>query len=195
MSSIRKKTLGLVYGIGINNADYCVSNIRGYRCPFYERWVSMLKRCYSLVWCKKYPTYIGCSVCNEWLTFSNFKSWMEQQDWEGNELDKDLLIRGNKVYSPETCCFIPKEVNVSLQYPNKGQCLLGVTYDSRSKMKPFVAKIQEYSRTRYLGCYSSEKEAHKVWQLEKISALERLSFKFYNFKDLIDTRILLMAVF
>lgn len=50
----------------------------------------------------------GCSVCEEWLTFSNFKRWMEQQDYEGKALDKDLLVSQNKTYSSETCVFVPR---------------------------------------------------------------------------------------
>ena len=71
----------------------------------------MLQRCYSESHLVRQPTYKGCSVCEEWLTFSNFKSWMEQQDWEGKQLDKDLLVYKNKIYSPETCVFVSSVIN------------------------------------------------------------------------------------
>lgn len=61
---------------------------------------------------KNKPTYEGCTVCDEWLYFSNFKKWFDENYIEGFQLDKDIIIRGNKVYSPQTCCFVPKEINI-----------------------------------------------------------------------------------
>ena len=122
---VKKKKL--VCGVGINNADYVVTVYEtiGYengkqkrrvvwRCPFYSRWNDMLARCYTTSYKQRFPTYEGCYVCKEWLIFSNFKAWMEKQDWEGKELDKDLLVSRNKVYSPETCVFVDKRVNLFL---------------------------------------------------------------------------------
>lgn len=103
-----------VYGIGINDADYVTTMSKkngGWRCPFYYRWEKMLRRCYSEHYQKINPSYIGCSVCPEWLYFSKFRLWMVTQNWEGLELDKDLLVVGNRVYSPDTCCFISHKIN------------------------------------------------------------------------------------
>ncbi len=101
----------LVHGVGVNDANYNVHGKEG-RCPFYTKWYDMLKRCYSSRFHKQYPSYIGCSVCPEWCYFSKFRFWMENQKWEGMELDKDILVKGNRVYSPDTCCFIPQAINV-----------------------------------------------------------------------------------
>lgn len=100
--------------IGINDADYFVAQIidgKYVSCKIFKTWTGMLERCYSEQVKAKRPTYIGCTVCDEWLTFSNFKRWMETQDYEGKQLDKDLISKGNKVYSPETCIFISPMVN------------------------------------------------------------------------------------
>ena len=105
----------LVYGVGINDADYQVNpTIDGSRvmCPAYSAWHSMIERCYSEKYHDKKPTYKECYVCDEWLYFLKFKSWMEKQDYKGKELDKDILIQGNKVYSPETRIFVDKTINV-----------------------------------------------------------------------------------
>ena len=105
----------LQYGVGINDADYVVSwRIDGQRfcCPFYDRWHGMLRRCYSAAWQSRHPAYIGCSVDKRWHSFVAFREWaLSQPQWEGLHLDKDLLVPGNKVYSPETCLFIPQSVN------------------------------------------------------------------------------------
>jgi hypothetical protein len=107
----------LVFGVGKNDADYVVhEEINGKRvmCPFYSVWSSMIRRCYSSVFHSKKPTYKNCFVAKEWLTFSTFKNWMRSQKWEGRELDKDILKIGNKLYSPDTCVFVTREVNILL---------------------------------------------------------------------------------
>jgi len=77
----------------------------------FSKWKNMLVRCYEKSYQAKKPTYIGCSVCSEWLTFSNFKNWISDKDWVGKEIDKDILIPGNKVYSPQSCMLVSKMVN------------------------------------------------------------------------------------
>jgi hypothetical protein len=113
---VRKGTL--VYGFGINDADYPVNITVGdgtkrkvvWRCPYYQKWVNMLDRAYGA----ERQAYENVSVCQEWVSFNSFKSWMQLQDWEGKELDKDLL--GDKTsYSPETCTFVSKKINMFLQ--------------------------------------------------------------------------------
>lgn len=91
----------LIHGVGINDLPGMSQSIA------YRKWRSILQRCYSD---KAHPNYIFVEVCKEWLTFSNFKSWMEQQDWQGKEIDKDLFGNGY-LYSPENCCFLPRRVN------------------------------------------------------------------------------------
>lgn len=92
----------------------------------------MLTRCYNHKSLKKNPSYIGCSVCDEWLTYSNFKRWYEDPIngyREGYHLDKDILVKGNKVYSPETCCFVPHSINCLLltRQRKRGALPIGVT--------------------------------------------------------------------
>ena len=100
--------------MGVNDADYTViPTVNGKQvvCTFYRAWTAMLKRCYNPTYQANNPTYIGCTVCDEWLTFSNFKKWMMRQDFQGKQLDKDLLVKGNKLYSPETCVFVDGMIN------------------------------------------------------------------------------------
>lgn len=179
----------LVEGVGINDADYTVKTQKelprenGKRrrtltwiCPFYQVWKNMLHRCYSEQYKLSYTTYIGCSVCEEWLTFSNFKAWMEQQDWEGKHLDKDLLVYKNKVYSPATCCFVDQRVNNFMVKNDKrrGEYPLGV---SKSRNKYESQCWNDTTKKQRLGRYTTEQEAHKAWQKAKISiAIEILKY-------------------
>lgn len=106
--------MGLVYGVGINDANYPVTaNANGtYKgCKFYQTWKGILERCYSQRMKTIRPSYEGCFVSPEWYRFSVFKDWMLKQKWEGKHLDKDLIVVGNKMYGPDTCVFVSQRVN------------------------------------------------------------------------------------
>ena len=105
---------GLVYGVGLNDAAYMTQQLvngKRLQCPFYLKWRSMIARCYDKKYQENFPTYLGCTVCNDWLKFSAFKAWMVKQDWEGMQLDKDIRVQGNKIYGPEFCSFVTNEAN------------------------------------------------------------------------------------
>ena len=103
----------LIHGVGINDYEGSVGR-SGNVIPSYHCWHGMLRRCYDPKSHIKRPTYIGCSVSDEWKYFSNFKKWYDINYIEGFELDKDILVEGNKVYSKETCRFIPPYINTIL---------------------------------------------------------------------------------
>lgn len=98
-----------VRGVGINDSItpiHTVVNGKRAMCPFYRVWSNMLDRCYGN---SELNGYDSVSICEEWLTFSNFKIWMEKQDWQGKQLDKDILSKGgSKTYSPSTAMFFQK---------------------------------------------------------------------------------------
>ena len=146
----------LIYGIGINDSDYKIQpHIEGKQviCKYYQTWKGMLSRCYDFKTQAKRPTYIGCTVCDEWLTFSNFKRWMETQDWEGKCLDKDILVQRNKVYSPDTCIFVTDAINVLFTKRDaaRGQYKLGV-YFNRENGK-FKSQCNINGKQKHLGYY------------------------------------------
>lgn len=148
----------MIYGVATNDADYIVR-----RCPFYIRWFKMLERCYSHRWQSRYPTYRGCKVCEEWLIFSNFKTWMETQDWQGKQLDKDILGDG-KFYSPETCCFVPQWLNKLLNSHGQVTVKTGVSI----KKGRFQVRVRENGRRKYLGAFPSAEEAQKAYTKARI---------------------------
>lgn len=129
----------------------------------------MLERCYSDHSFKKYPTYIDCEVCPEWHTFSSFKAWMEAQDWKGKDLDKDLLVAGNKIYSPSACVFVSGQVNAFLldHAAGRGDLPIGVTWNH--KLGKFRAKCNNpfTGKREHLGYFSSPEAAHEAWRCRK----------------------------
>jgi hypothetical protein len=162
----------IVAGVGVNDADYDVKvRIRGFVvvCPFYQKWKNMLTRCYSNSYQLRKPAYIGCVVCAEWLVFSNFKRWMEGQDWGGKELDKDLLVSGNKIYSPETCVFINESVNLFLtdRANRREKWMTGVDFHKISGKFRAQCRNQITKNKEYLGLFDSESAAHATWKKRK----------------------------
>lgn len=128
-----KKKTRLVCGVGVN--DYIGSiSLNSHHIKSYMSWKNMLIRCYSAKYQINKPTYIGCSVCDEWLYFTNFKKWHDANYKEGFELDKDILFQGNKIYSPANCCFIPNYLNAILNdHGNaRGELPLGITKNNNS---------------------------------------------------------------
>ena len=169
---INKKIRKPLCGMGVNDSDYVTQktvNGKSVNCPFYRTWHNMMKRCYYEKYQEIQPTYKGCSVCEEWLTFSNFKEWMEEQDWEDKQLDKDLLVKGNKIYSPETCIFISKNLNsFTLDNESKrGEFPIGVTFNK--KRGNFVARCRNPFNgvSEYLGAFDTPEEAHMAWKIRK----------------------------
>ena len=171
---------GIVCGVGINDADYSVmvhAEVDGkdkvvWICPFYNTWKGMLARCYSEKFLRKMPVYVGCSVCEEWLTFSKFRNWMVSQNWQDNDgktkqLDKDLLsdcLRG-KCYAPNTCIFVSHSVNsfISNCSGTNGDLPRGVRY--YPKNGKFNAQIQspKVGKKVNLGYYDTPEEASVVY--------------------------------
>ena len=172
----------LVYGVGINDADYAVTKwettvVNGVQkrklvwyCPYHRAWTSMLQRCYSSKLQERFPTYKGCSVSEEWLTFSNFKRWMEEQDFEGKQLDKDLLFEGNKVYSAESCVFVSPSVNsfTSDRGNNRGEWLIGVYRDIVAGKFRSMCSNPFTKKQEHLGLFIDELEAHQAWLKRKL---------------------------
>ena len=169
-----------VCGVATNDADYIVnSKINGKTvvCPFYKAWMSMIVRSYSEKLQTEQPTYKYCSVVKEWLTFSNFRAWMELQDWKGKQLDKDILIAGNKEYGPTACVFVSSQINNLLldcgavrgQYP-QGTCF----HKASGK---YAAKCSVKGKRKHLGIFDTIKEAEKVYLLFKANLITETAYE------------------
>ena len=170
----------LFYGWGVNDADYQVWANNGIpRCPYFRRWHSMVERGYSRKFKDKNYTYEMSTVNSEWQYFSVFKSWMESQIWLGTELDKDVLVMGNKEYGSAACAFVPPYINkiLNTSRPVKGTSLpLGVSIkDPRnSGINIYTGQCRPYDGigSRYLGRFETAGLAHSAWQVAKAVAIE-----------------------
>lgn len=172
----------LVYGVGINDADYSVNKtdkITGKvtRCPFYSTWANMLKRCYNSKYQETRQKYKDCFVCEDWIRFSNFKAWMEQQPWKGKHLDKDLLVRGNLVYSPETCIFISPKVNSFLleSDSSRGKHPIGVSWNKNAELFMAYCRNVFSNKREFLGYFKDANLAHQAWLSKKRQLACRLA--------------------
>lgn len=108
-SSVKDNYAPNVYGIGYVGEGQFSANDSDY----YSRWVLMLSRCYSDRYQNLNPSYKGCKVCEEWHNFQSFAEWMSKQDYNDKQLDKDIKIKGNKVYSPAACMFVSQKDNAT----------------------------------------------------------------------------------
>lgn len=181
-----------VYGVGINDAHYQVMYVKDNkrsRCPYYCRWSEMLKRCYSHRLHKKRPTYKECIVIQEWLLFSNFRNWMKLQKWENRELDKDLLSFGVKIYSPETCLFVPSSINniILENTATRGSYPKGVT-----KLKDrnvYRAMCNVNGKNNHIGYYPESELAHSAYMKFKGELIRDVANNYRDEQKLFDALI------
>ena len=189
---IKDPYLPSVYGVGVLGAKY-PTRVNGVKTKEYVLWTNMLVRCYSDSSKKRRPTYEGCEVSDNFKNYEYFYEWCNKQIGftnEGNEnpfhLDKDLLIKGNKVYSEDTCVFIPAEINTLLIKcaATRGEHLIGVSW--HKTRKAFVAKVNKSKGKReYLGFFNTEIEAFKAYKKAKESFIKEQANKW---KSQIDDR-------
>lgn len=184
---MRVKNNKVSLGVGINDADYpVVITVNGKHkfCPIYKKWYAMLGRCYNTTG-KNYALYGGRGVymCNEWLSFSRFKKWVDSRPWHTSlHLDKDILVKGNLEYSPETCCLVPSYINQLLAFKSgRGVSeFLGVAYfkptpdmHAESLTKPWMSTRSKINnKSSYGGLFATGAEAHAKWQADKADSIE-----------------------
>lgn len=163
-----------LYGVGVNDCSERVflskKHDKSYAC-----WRSMFVRCYSKIYQAECPTYKGCSVCEEWHLFSNFKKWFDDNYKVGYALDKDIIIQGNKVYSPATCCFVPQRINNLLtdHRAARGQNAIGVNFSK--KLNKFIARYSSKGKSIHIGCFDTEHEAYEAYKQAKYSEIKRVA--------------------
>lgn len=164
----------LVWGVGVNEYSGSI-NFNRKTIKSYKIWQSMLQRGYDEKYQLKYPTYIGCTVCDEWLYFSNFKQWFDDNYREGMHLDKDILVEGNKVYSPETCVFVPLYLNSLLTDSGsaRGNLPLGVTKNGSS----YQAKCSNGQGKQLTKTFKTIPEAQQWYSTTKTQVVKEQAIR------------------
>ncbi len=163
---VRDYMTPLILGKGIVGAKLTTEE---YKHKAYKNWVRILKRCYEENLRHKHPTYSGCTVSEFFLTYTNFKDWyVKQKNWDNPDfvLDKDLLSpKDNKVYSEETCVFLPKEINslLTTTKARRGDLPLGVCNPKKEGGK-FRVRICKENKDYQLGYYEDVVEAFLVYK-------------------------------
>lgn len=177
-----------VHGVGILGVKY-QTKINGVHTKEYELWCRMLQRCYSDTYQKKRPTYIGCGVSDNFKSYEYFYEWCHNQvgfSNKGWQLDKDLLVKGNKVYSESTCVFIPSEINSLLINctASRGKHLIGVYWSKTANA--FVSRVsRNKGGSEHLGYFNTEIEAFNAYKKAKEAFIKEQAEKW---KGKIDDR-------
>ena len=151
-----------IYEVGyIGIGKYNTTNSKKY----YELWVSLLFRCYAKESYIKTPTYKDCYVAEKWHNFQNFAQWCDENYIKGFHLDKDISIKDNKLYSSETCCFVPQEINniFTKRQNNRGLYPSGVQLSGKS----YVVNLSKYGKNTYIGTFKTPEEAFQAYKIAK----------------------------
>ena len=177
-----------VYGVGVVGTKY-PTMINGRNTKEYGLWQNMLTRCYNDTYKNKQPTYIGCEVSNNFKSYEYFYEWCQNQigfNVEGWHLDKDLLVKGNKVYSEYSCVFLPNEINLLLVKctASRGEYLIGVYWSKTANA--FKATVRKNKgKQEHLGYFNTELEAYNAYKIAKEAFVKEQANKF---KSQIDPR-------
>lgn len=165
-----------VFGVGyIGEGEYKPTE-NGKHTRVYDTWHGMLQRCYEEKFQNKHPTYINCEIDEDWLNFQEFGEWDSENYYEVKdervELDKDILIKHNKIYSLNTCIYVPKTINMlfTKRQNDRGESCIGTSLTKNGKyivrcnlINPETGK----SKREYLGVYNTQEKAFEVYKYYK----------------------------
>lgn len=175
-----------LYGVGVLGTKYR-ARINGKFMKEYYTWAHMIERCYDEKLKLKQPAYKDVMCCEEWLLYENFYEWLHSQEnfdkWYNGKrwaLDKDILNKGNKIYSPENCCLIPQSVNCLFlkREASRGKYPIGVRYEE-GKFRA-ICKNSIIGKSEELGCYPIMEEAFNVYKNRKETIIKQIAEKEYK---------------
>ena len=175
-NNLRRRGPGkaLICGVGINDVGaptWWIENGKKVNCPIYSCWNRMLERGHSLKFKTKYSAYDGVTVHPDWHRLSKFTEWLNTQpqvNWQELQIDKDLLVKGNKVYGPDTCCFLTNREN-SVFRPRNSIKLGSVSKNDRyERKKPWMCRITRCNKHFFIGSFSTKEEAEFVAMRESM---------------------------
>ena len=178
---IRNPNYPSFYGVGYDGIGLYQTHVDKVKTKHYKYWSAILRRAYSE---NKYHTYKNVIIYEEWHNFQNFAEWFEEnynpEYMQGWHLDKDILIKGNKVYSPETCAFVPAEINSLIVKANsiRGDYPIGVNYSKPNRK--YIATYNRENKKIYIGSYNTPEEAFQAYKTEKEKYIKEIADKYKN---------------
>lgn len=184
--TVKDRLVPSVHGVGV--LGYEVSRIKGEYSKEYILWQAMLTRCYDSKFHAKRPTYSGCTASENFKYYSYFKEWCKNRVGfreKGWVLDKDILVKGNKVYSEDTCCFVPQSLNLLLTKSDssRGKLPIGVSQKSNGSL---IAVVRQENKMIRLGTFKNKEDAFLKYKLAKESIIREEANRF---KGLIDDKV------
>jgi len=182
----RKRSL--VCGVGINDWVGKVT-VDGKPIKEYQLWKSMLERCFDDKVKQEHPTYKDVTCSKEWLSMTKFiedVSKMKGYGFDGWALDKDILQKGSKLYSKDTCCFVPAEVNNLLIKSDNSRGEYPVGVDFHKVSGKFRAKLKINGRLKHIGLFANPEEAFFAYKAAKEAQIKAVAEKW---KHLLDDRV------
>lgn len=161
---------------GIGNYDEDQNSYKKYEY-IRRRWMNILNRCYLNIT----PAYIGCKVCDEWLTFSNFRKWFEKNYIKGYVIDKDIKIKGNKIYSPETCLFVPPSINSLFVAKGKKARKYPIGVNHIRGSQKYQANVKGINgKRKYLGAFDTIEDAFNAYKTHKESIIKLVADDYFS---------------
>ena len=147
----------------------------------YEIWHNIMQRCYDKKYKDKHPAYKNCKVCEEWLNYTNFYKWYNSHYYEipgykrRMAIDKDILIKGNNLYSPDTCIFVPEDINIIFAKNSsmRGKYPIGVSYDKKNDK--YNVTIRKYGKQYNLGRYDTIEESFQIYKYNKENYIKEVA--------------------
>lgn len=184
--NIRNPFYPTLYGVAYMGVGKHKARIKGKIVKHYSIWTSAVCRCYCPVRLEKTPSYSGCTLSKEFLCYQNFAEWYTSHESYGlgYDLDKDLLVKGNKVYSAETCTMLPKELNLAIKdkFSKNSDLPTGVL---RNKIGGYTAGLKRGLKGYHLGTFNTVEEASAAYVVAKEAYIKELALEY---KDQIEPR-------
>ena len=165
-----------VYGVGFVGEGKYKKNIEKDK---YHKWTGMIARCYKKIHEKREKNYKNCTVCDEWHNYQNFAKWYDENYYEiGNEkmcLDKDILHKNNKIYSPKNCIFVPDKINLLFTKSNaiRGNLPIGTCFAKDTNR--YQSNCKYNGASIYLGQYNTPEKAFYVYKNYKENLIKQIA--------------------
>lgn len=172
----------LIYGVGYNSQRKHKATDNGRITKAYSAWYDMIRRCYCPVLKKKIPTYDGCSVDARWHDFQDFADWFYNHPHSSlrHHLDKDIINPKNNIYSPDTCCLVPRELNNLLldHARGRGDYPQGVSF--HKPLRKYRSQVAISGKTVHLGYFDTPEKAYQVYKTAKERYVKNKALEWAN---------------